>query len=81
MLRVGGSTPLLLSSGRVEHFQAAFYLRNGTTNGLPAMDLDRARALRRNRAAGEASLRNESTERLEVEVALEAEADFATSSR
>ena len=35
VLRVGASTPLLLSSGRVEHFKAAFYLRNGTTNGLP----------------------------------------------
>ena len=53
VLRVGGSTPLLLSSGRVEHFQAAFYLRNGTADGLPRdARLDRPRALRRNGYAG-----------------------------
>ena len=73
--------PLLLSSGRVEHFQAAFYLRNGTTNGL-AMRISIARE--RFVGAGlqeKLSLRNESTERLEVEVALEAEADFADIAR
>jgi glycogen debranching enzyme len=78
VLRVGGSTPLLLSSGRVEHFQAAFYLRNGTTNGLPRDGI----SIARERFVGtglqeKLSLRNECTERLEVEVALEAEADFA----
>ncbi|HEU4970666.1 MAG TPA: glycogen debranching N-terminal domain-containing protein [Gaiellaceae bacterium] len=78
VLRVGGSTPLLLSSGRVEHFQAAFYLRNGTTNGLPRDGI----SIARERFVGtglqeKLSLRNECTERLELEVALEAEADFA----
>ena len=43
VLRVGGATPLLLSSGRVEHFQAAFYLRNGTGDGLPRVGVSIAR--------------------------------------
>ena len=78
VLRVGGTTPLLLSSGRVEHFQAAFYLRNGTANGLPRDSI----SIARERFVGTGmqeriTLRNESPERLEVEVALEAEADFA----
>jgi glycogen debranching enzyme len=78
VLRVGGSTPLLLSSGRVEHFQAAFYLRNGTENGLPrdAISIGRQRFV----SVGmqeRVTLRNESPERLEIDVSLEAEADFA----
>ena len=78
VLRVGGSTPLLLSSGRVEHFQAAFYLRNGTADGLPRD----AVSIARERFVGTGmqeriSLRNESPEPLSLDVALEAEADFA----
>jgi glycogen debranching enzyme len=78
VLRVGGSTPLLLSSGRVEHFQAAFYLRNGTAHGLPKDSI----SIARERFVGtglqeKVTLRNESTEPIELEVALEAEADFA----
>ena len=78
VLRVGGTAPLLLSSGRVEHFQAAFYLRNGTSNGLPRDSI----SIARERFVGtgmqeRVTLRNESPERIEVEVALEAEADFA----
>jgi len=78
VLRVGGSTPLLLSSGRVEHFQAAFYLRNGTSNGLPkdAISISRERFVGTG-LQEKVALRNESTERIEVELALEAEADFA----
>ena len=34
-LTVNGETPLLLSSGKVEHFSAAFYLRNPLADGLP----------------------------------------------
>ncbi len=79
VLRVGGSTPLLLSSGRVEHFQAAFYLRNGTANGRLPRD---AISIARERFIGtgmqeKVTLRNETTERLDLELALEAEADFA----
>jgi glycogen debranching enzyme len=78
VLRVGGATPLLLSSGRVEHFQAAFYLRNGTANGLPRDGI----SIARERFVGtglqeKLSLRNECTERIELDVDLEAEADFA----
>jgi glycogen debranching enzyme len=78
VLRVGASSPLLLSSGRVEHFRAAFYLRNGTTTGLPRDAI----SIARERFVGSGmqeriTLRNESLERLEIDVALEAEADFA----
>ena len=70
--------PLPLSSGRVEHFRAAFYLRNGTANGLPRDSI----SIARERFVGTGmqeriTLRNESPERLELDVALEAEADFA----
>ena len=78
VLRVGGSEPLLLSSGRVEHFQAAFYLRNGTADGLPKDAI----SIARERFVGSGmqeriTLRNESPEPLDIAVALEAEADFA----
>jgi glycogen debranching enzyme len=78
VLRVGGATPLLLSSGRVEHFKAAFYLRNGATSELPrdAMSISRERFIGTGMQE-RISLRNESTEPLEIDVALEAEADFA----
>ena len=78
VLRVGGSTPLLLSSGRVEHFRAAFYLRNGTATGLPrdAISIARERFIGTGMQE-RITLRNESPEPLEVEVSLEAEADFA----
>ena len=78
VLHVGGTAPLLLSSGRVEHFQAAFYLRNGTANGLPrdAISISRRRFVGTGMQE-KVTLRNESPERIEVEVALEVEADFA----
>ena len=34
MLTVNGRRPLLLSSGKVEYFSAAFYLRNPLAGGL-----------------------------------------------
>ena len=79
VLRVGGAEPLLLSSGRVEHFQAAFYLRNGTANGFLPRD---AISISRERFVGtgmqeRVALRNECPKRIELEVVLEAEADFA----
>ena len=45
VLRIDGASPLLLSSGRVEHFRAAFYLRNAA-NGLPrdALSISRERS-------------------------------------
>ncbi|HJR96226.1 MAG TPA: glycogen debranching N-terminal domain-containing protein, partial [Gaiellaceae bacterium] len=68
VLRVGGATPLLLSSGRVEHFRAAFYLRNGAAaDGLPRDGV----SIARERFVGTGLqeriwLRNESPEPLEV---------------
>jgi glycogen debranching enzyme len=78
VLRVGGAGPLLLSSGRVEHFRAAFYLRNMSRDGLPRDGL----SISRERFVGTGmqeriSLRNESMERLEFELALDVAADFA----
>ena len=35
VLRLDGSRPLLLSSGRVQHFSASFFLRNANTGALP----------------------------------------------
>ena len=52
-LRINGDRPLLLSSGKVEYFSAAFYLRNPLVGRAPAGHaLDRARALRRRGDAG-----------------------------
>ena len=34
-LTVNGHKPLLLSSGKVDYFSAAFYLRNAPVDGLP----------------------------------------------
>lgn len=78
VLHVGGATPLLLSSGRVEHFQAAFYLRNRTVDGMPKDGV----SISRERFIGTGmqeriAIRNESPSRLELHVALEVEADFA----
>ena len=78
VMRVAGASPLLLSSGRVEHFQAAFYLRNGTANGLPrdAVSIARERFVSTGMKE-KVTLRNESIDRLDLELVLEAEADFA----
>jgi glycogen debranching enzyme len=78
VLTVGGSAPLLLSSGRVEHFKAGFYLRNRTANGLPkdAISVSRERFIGSGMQE-RITLRNESPNPLVLDVALEAEADFA----
>jgi glycogen debranching enzyme len=77
-LRINGSRPLLLSSGRVEYFSAAFYLRNPVGDGLPHDSLSIARA----RFVGEGMqdhlvLRNEGSESLTFELALDVGTDFA----
>ena len=52
-LTINGSDPLLLSSGKVEYFSAAFFLRNPLAGGLRQDQvLDDARALRRPGHAG-----------------------------
>ena len=78
MLRLDGSRPLLLSSGRVQHFSAAFFLRNANTGALPhdALSVARERFV----ATGMQErivLRNVSMERLEFQLSLQVEADFA----
>src|ERR671914_1594255 len=78
VLRVDGSRPLLLSSGRMEHFAAAFYLRNANVDGLPHDSL----SISRQRFVGTGmqeriAVRNESMLRLDFELSLELAADFA----
>ena len=78
VLCVDGEHPLLLSSGRLEHFAAAFYLRNPRVNGIPHDALSIAR--RRFVGTGmqeRIAVRNETMERLEFVVSLQLAADFA----
>jgi glycogen debranching enzyme len=78
VLRVEGSRPLLLSSGRVQHFAAAFYLRNPSVNGLPHDAL----SIARERFVGTGmqeriAVRNETMQQIDFELSLELAADFA----
>ncbi|HXG76852.1 MAG TPA: glycogen debranching N-terminal domain-containing protein, partial [Gaiellaceae bacterium] len=78
VLRVDGARPLLLSSGRVAHFSAAFFLRNAIGHGLPHDSL----SISRERFVGTGlqeriAVRNESMQRLEFDLTLELAADFA----
>ena len=77
-LRIDGARPLLLSSGKVEHFSAAFYMRNPVVPGLPQDTL----SIARERFIGEGMqdhliLRNQSAEPLSFELELEVGTDFA----
>ena len=77
-LTVDGKRPLLLSSGTVEYFSAAFFLRNPLTDNLP---LD-AISMRRERFIGDGMqdhlvLQNETMTPLELTLGLEFGADFA----
>ena len=78
VLRIDGARPLPLSSGRLQHFSAAFYLRNPRVNGLPGDSL----SIARQRFVGTGlqeriAVRNESMERLVFELSLEIGTDFA----
>ena len=78
VLRIDGTRPLLLSSARVEHFSAAFYLRNAHVNGLPHDAL----SIARERFVGTGmqeriAVTNETMKKLEFELSLELAADFA----
>ena len=78
VLRVDGERPLLLSSGRLEHFSAAFYLRNPRVNGIPHDALSIAR--RRFVGTGmqeRIAVQNETMDALEFELSVELAADFA----
>jgi glycogen debranching enzyme len=77
-LTVDGERPLLLSSGKVEYFSAAFYSRNPTTTGLAQDTL----LISRERFVGNGLqdrvvVENESAERVSFVVGLEVAADFA----
>jgi glycogen debranching enzyme len=77
-LTINGESPLLLSSGKVEYFAAAFYLRNPLAGGLSPDTI----SIARRRFVGEGLqerllIRNESMEPVEFELGLEIGADFA----
>src|SRR5690242_5001571 len=77
-LRVHGEAPLLLSSGKVQYFAAAFYLRNPAADDLPQDSL----SIVRRRFVGNAMqdhvvVRNEGIEPVELTLELGIGADFA----
>jgi glycogen debranching enzyme len=78
VLTINGERPLLLSSGQVEYFSAAFYLRNPLVEGLDHDVL----SIVRSRFVGDTMqerivIRNESMTPQSFEVALELGSDFA----
>src|ERR671931_2504353 len=77
-LTINGARPLLLSSGKVEYFSAAFYMRNAPTGGLGHDVL----SVERRRFIGEAMqdvivVENEGMEAASFVVGLEFGNDFA----
>ena len=77
-LRVNGERPLLLSSGRVEYYSAAFYLRNPPAGELPQDSI----SIARHRFVGQGMqdrvrVQNESMEKVGFELTLEIGNDFA----
>jgi glycogen debranching enzyme len=77
-LTVNGAKPLLLSSGVVEYFSAAFYLRNPPAGGLPHDTV----SITRHRFVGEGMqdlivVQNQGMDPLSFELALELGTDFA----
>jgi len=78
LLTVNGITPLILSSGKMEYFSAAFFLRNPLAGDLPQDVL----SIKRERFVGDGMqdkvfVRNESMEPVAFELALELGTDFA----
>ena len=77
-LTLDGRRPLLLSSGAVEYYSAAFFLRNPLTKNLP---LD-AVSIKRERFVGDGmqdhvALTNVTTQELAIRVGIELGSDFA----
>jgi glycogen debranching enzyme len=78
-LTVNGKRPLLLSSGRIEYFSAAFFMRNPLAGGLEQDEL----SIRRERFVGDDGMQdtflvqNTGMRRIEFELALEVGSDFA----
>jgi glycogen debranching enzyme len=77
-LTLNGKAPLLLSSGKVEYFSAAFYLRNPPVDGLPSDSV----AIVRERFVSEALqerivLENVASEAVSFDLAVHFASDFA----
>jgi glycogen debranching enzyme len=78
-LSINGKRPLLLSSGRIEYFSAAFFMRNPLAGGLEQDEL----SIRRERFVGDDGMQdtfmvlNEGMRKLEFEFALDVACDFA----
>ena len=77
-LTVNGAAPLLLSSGKVEYFSAAFFLRNPIAGGLPQDTL----SIVRHRFVGDGMqdhvvVQNQGIEPLAFRLELELGSDFA----
>jgi glycogen debranching enzyme len=77
-LTIDGKRPLLLSSGCVEYFSAAYFLRNPLTDRLPRDSL----LIKRERFVGDGmqdhlEITNETTGTLELRLELAVAADFA----
>jgi glycogen debranching enzyme len=78
VLTINGTRPLLLSSGKVDYFSAAFYLRNPVTAGLP----QNALLIGRERFVGDGMqdhlvVTNQTAVPISFQLALELAADFA----
>jgi len=77
-LTMNGEKPLLLSSGTVEHYSAAFYLRNPLADGLPQ---DSLAIVRERRVANDMQdrivVQNVSAAPVSFELAVEVASDFA----
>jgi glycogen debranching enzyme len=77
-LRINGERPLLLSSGRVEYFSAAFYLRNPLVDGLAADTVSIARErFVGNGLTDRLRFRNEGMDPVSFELELAFGTDFA----
>jgi glycogen debranching enzyme len=78
VLTIGGKRPLLLSSGTVDYFSAAFFLRNPRTERLPLDSL----SIRRERFVGDGMqdhlrIENQTDEPVSFQFGVELAADFA----
>ena len=78
-LSLDGARPLLLSSGKVEYFSAAFFLRNAVTDSLAqdSIALDRRRFVGATGMTDTITVRNVSIEVASFRLGLHLEADFA----
>jgi glycogen debranching enzyme len=79
-LLIDGRPPLLLTSDKVEHFSAAFYLRNPLSAGLPpdTLTISRERAIGRVGVTERILIRNERMDVVSFELSLGLAADFAS---